>query len=133
MEPLIVVAVPFVLCWLLFILPRQRQVRAHEALVVGLAVGDEVVLSAGIYGRIVELGADELRLEVAPGVALRVARRAVLRRADGGDRAVEAVGAVEAEAIDGETVDTVPSVAPGEPATNDAPSPGGPAAPGATE
>ncbi|HLM65370.1 MAG TPA: preprotein translocase subunit YajC [Acidimicrobiales bacterium] len=82
MEPLIVVAVTFVLCWLLFILPRQRQVRAHEALVQAVREGDEVVLSAGIYGRIVELGPERMRLEVAPGVEVWVARRAVLRRAE---------------------------------------------------
>jgi preprotein translocase subunit YajC len=79
MEPLIVLAVTFVLLWVLFILPQQRRVRAHQALVASLEPGDEVVLSAGIHGRIVDLGPEELMLEVAPGVDLRVARQAVLR------------------------------------------------------
>jgi preprotein translocase subunit YajC len=82
MESLIVVAVTFALLWFLFIRPQQRRVREHNALVASVQPGDEVVLSAGIYGRIVELGPDELTLEVAPGVELRVARQAILRRAE---------------------------------------------------
>lgn len=80
MEPLIVLAVTFVLLWLLFILPQQRRVRAHQALVDSVQAGDQVILSAGIFGRIVEIGPEEMTLEVAPGVVLRVARQAVLRR-----------------------------------------------------
>jgi preprotein translocase subunit YajC len=82
MEPLIVLAVTFVLLWVLFILPQQRRVRAHHALVASLEPGDQVVLSAGIFGRVVELGPEEMTLEVAPGVVLRVARQAVLRRVE---------------------------------------------------
>jgi preprotein translocase subunit YajC len=80
MTPLIILAVTFALLWVLFILPQQRRVRAHQALVASVEPGDEVVLSAGIHGRIVELGAEDMTLEVAPGVVLRVARQAILRR-----------------------------------------------------
>jgi preprotein translocase subunit YajC len=82
MQALIVLAVTFVLLWVFFILPQQRRVRAHQQLVAGLEAGDEVVLTAGIHGRITELGAEDLLLEVAPGVELRVARQAVLRRVE---------------------------------------------------
>jgi preprotein translocase subunit YajC len=82
MQALIVLAVTFLLLWVFFILPQQRRVRAHHQLVAGLDEGDEVVLTAGIYGRITELGAEDLLLEVAPGVELRVARQAVLRRVE---------------------------------------------------
>jgi preprotein translocase subunit YajC len=82
MEPLIVFAVPLLLLYALFIYPQQRRVRAHRELVASLAVGDDVVLTAGIYGRIVRLGDEDLSIEVAPGVELLVARQAVLRRAD---------------------------------------------------
>jgi preprotein translocase subunit YajC len=82
MQALIVLAVTFVLLWVFFILPQQRRVRAHQQLVAGLEEGDEVVLTAGIHGRITELGAEDLLLEVAPGVELRVARQAVLRRVE---------------------------------------------------
>ncbi|HEX5366313.1 MAG TPA: preprotein translocase subunit YajC [Acidimicrobiales bacterium] len=80
MGALIVLAVTFALLWVLFILPQQRRVRGHQALVAALRPGDEVVLTAGIYGRIVDLGPEDMSVEVAPGVRLRVARQAVLRR-----------------------------------------------------
>ncbi len=79
MEPLFILAVTFALLWVIFILPQQRRVRAHQALVASVQPGDEVILSAGIYGRILDLGPDDLTLEIAPGVAIRVARQAVLR------------------------------------------------------
>jgi preprotein translocase subunit YajC len=82
MEPLIVVALTFALLWVLFIRPQQRRVRGHQALVASLAPGDTVVLTAGIYGRIVDIGPEDMTVEVAPGVELRVARQAVLRRID---------------------------------------------------
>ena len=40
------------------------------------------MLTAGIYGRIVDLGPEDMQVEVAPGVELRVARQAVLRRVE---------------------------------------------------
>ena len=96
MQALIVLAVTFVLLWVFFILPQQRRVRAHQQLVTGLEEGDEVVLTAGIHGRITELGAEDLLLEVAPGVELRVARQAVLRRVETVDGHVEPAASAEA-------------------------------------
>jgi preprotein translocase subunit YajC len=82
MEALIVLALSFGLLWVLFLWPQQRRVRAHQQLVASLEEGDEVVLSAGIYGRITALGPEDLDLRVAPGVELHVARQAVLRRVE---------------------------------------------------
>jgi preprotein translocase subunit YajC len=89
MEALFVVAATFVLLWVLFILPRQRQVRAHQQLVASLEAGDEVILTAGIFGRIVSVHPEEVSIEVAPGVDLRVARQAVLRRVELADMVPE--------------------------------------------
>jgi preprotein translocase subunit YajC len=82
MEALIVLVFTFGLLWVLFILPQQRRVRAHQQLIGTLEEGDEVVLSAGIFGVITRLGPEDLDLEVAPGVVLLVARQAVLRRVE---------------------------------------------------
>ena len=90
MEPLIVLALTFALLWVLFIRPQQRRVRGHQALVATLEPGDTVVLTAGIYGRIVDLGPEDMTVEVAPGVELRVACQAVLRRVE--DRTDDATG-----------------------------------------
>jgi len=80
MGPLLVLVISLGAMWLLFILPQQRRVRAHQALVAQLGAGDEVMLTSGIHGRITALDDQVVHLEVAPGVVLRVARGAVARR-----------------------------------------------------
>jgi preprotein translocase subunit YajC len=82
MELLLVLLLTFGLLYVLFILPQQRRVRSHQALVASLNVNDEVILSSGIYGRITSLGPEDLHVEIARGVEIRVARQAVLRRVE---------------------------------------------------
>lgn len=77
--PLVLLAVTFALLWVLFILPQQRRVRAHQVVVAGLAVGDEVMTSAGLFGTITALDDEHVHIEVAPGVIVRFARGAVAR------------------------------------------------------
>lgn len=73
--PLLLLAMYF-----LVIRPQQQRIRAQQALVAALREGDEVVSSAGIYGRITSLTEDIAILEVADGVELRIARGAIARR-----------------------------------------------------
>ena len=73
--PLLLLAMYF-----LVIRPQQQRIRAQQALVAALEVGDEVVSSAGIYGRIIALDDEIAILEVADGVELRIARGAIARR-----------------------------------------------------
>jgi len=68
------------LMWVVFIIPQQRRQRAHLALVSALEVGAEVMTTAGVYGTIAELDDDTVHLEVAPGIVIRIARQAILRR-----------------------------------------------------
>jgi preprotein translocase subunit YajC len=122
MQALIVLAVTFLLLWVFFILPQQRRVRAHQQLVAGLGEGDDVVLSAGIHGRITELGAEDLLLEVAPGVELRVARQAVLRRVETVD--ADALPAPSAGAVtNGDSAGDGPSRDDPQPAGTDVATP----------
>lgn len=82
MQALLILAVTFGLMYVLFLLPQQRRVRAHQQLVASLQEGDDIVLTAGIFGRIAHLGPEDMQVEVAPDVELRVARMAVLRRVE---------------------------------------------------
>lgn len=66
--------------WLLLVRPQQRRMRAQQDLVRSLAVGDDVLTTAGIYGSIVALDEEVATVEVAEGVHLRVARMAIGRR-----------------------------------------------------
>jgi preprotein translocase subunit YajC len=67
------------------IVPRQREMRRHSALVASLAVGDPVMTGSGIYGTITALEGDLAWLEVAPGTVIKVARRAVAAKVDATD------------------------------------------------
>jgi preprotein translocase subunit YajC len=69
------------LTWFLFIRPRRRMMVRQRELLGALSAGDQVVTVGGVYGTIVALDGDEVRLEVAPDVVIRVARRAVVGRA----------------------------------------------------
>jgi preprotein translocase subunit YajC len=68
------------LTWLVFIRPRRRMMTRQRELLGALSTGDQVVTVGGVYGSIVALDGDEVRLEVAPDVVIRVARRAVAAR-----------------------------------------------------
>jgi preprotein translocase subunit YajC len=80
MPALLILAVTFLLMWVLFILPQQRRVKAHQAVLTRLQVGDEVMTTSGLYGTITELDDDVVSLELAPGTVVRSARAAVARR-----------------------------------------------------
>jgi preprotein translocase subunit YajC len=74
---LIVIVAIFVLLWFLLIRPARRRQVEQQQLVSGVQVGDEILTAGGVYGFVREVDDDELRVEVAPEVELRVARRAV--------------------------------------------------------
>jgi preprotein translocase subunit YajC len=73
----IIILALLALMWLLLIRPqRRRQVEARKV-IAGLEVGKEIVTAGGLYGTITEVQDDEIRLEIADGVEVRVAKRAV--------------------------------------------------------
>lgn len=65
------------LVWLLLIRPRQRAMRTQQKQLQGLEVGDEILTAGGIYGTVRGIEDDELRVEIASGLEVRMARRAV--------------------------------------------------------
>ena len=72
--PLVGIALLF---WLLMIRPAQRRQREVRQMQSSLAVGDEVMLTSGIYGVLESLEDERVRVELAPGVVVEVARGAV--------------------------------------------------------
>lgn len=77
MDFLIIVLLGFVLIWLLIVMPQRRRSAAHRRLLSDVNPGDEVVTVGGLIGRVARIDDDELSLEVARGVEVRVATRAV--------------------------------------------------------
>jgi preprotein translocase subunit YajC len=74
---LLLLIVAFVVLVLLPTRARNRQVRQMQTMQSNLTIGSEVMTSSGMYGRVVALWADEVDLEVAPGVVTTWARMAV--------------------------------------------------------
>lgn len=74
---ILIILVFFAVAWFLLILPRQRELKRHQALMAELQVGDEVIMTSGVYGVIQAIDGERVQLEVAPDVELTIAKRAV--------------------------------------------------------
>jgi preprotein translocase subunit YajC len=68
--------------YFLLIRPQRAQRQRQQQLVNALAVGDEILTIAGMYGTIVEIDddTDTVTVEVAPGTRVRMLRRAISQR-----------------------------------------------------
>jgi len=66
-----------VLMWFLLIRPQRRRQVESQRLVDSLSVGKEIVTAGGLYGTITELDEEDARVEIADGVQVRVAKRAI--------------------------------------------------------
>jgi preprotein translocase subunit YajC len=68
----------FILMWFLVIRPQRRRQQEQQRVMDNLSPGDEVLTAGGLYGTVQStLGDDEVRVEIAPDVHVRVARRAI--------------------------------------------------------
>lgn len=65
--------------WFVLIRPQQERIREQRRLVADLTVGDDVVTAGGIYGTLTRVEEDTVRLQVAEGVELTLARPAIGR------------------------------------------------------
>jgi preprotein translocase subunit YajC len=73
----VLIAIAFLLMWLLLIRPQRRKQNEQVTMQERLGVGDEVVTAGGLYGTVERLDEDEVGIEIADGVVVRVARRAI--------------------------------------------------------
>lgn len=72
--PIVGIALLF---WLLIIRPASRRQKELARMQAALSTGDEVMLTSGIFGRLISTGDDHLTVEIADGVAVKIARGAV--------------------------------------------------------
>ena len=65
--------------WFYFLILRPQKQRAKQAaeLIASMKKGDEVIMSGGIKGRLTKVGAEEVEVEVAQGVKLRVVKSTI--------------------------------------------------------
>jgi len=63
-----------VLFYVLIIMPQGRRQKQHQAKIGGLKRGDSVILASGIKGKIVRVEEDEVGVEVAQNVTVKVVK-----------------------------------------------------------
>jgi preprotein translocase subunit YajC len=74
---------PLVLLGIMYaflIVPQRKRQRAQAELIRSVGPGDEILTSGGIYGGVTEVDGDDLYLEIAPEVEIKISRRAVSER-----------------------------------------------------
>ena len=63
--------------YLIVVRPQRRKQKLQQSMQTDLAVGDEILTAGGLYGTVTQVGDDEVRVEIAPNVEIRLARRAI--------------------------------------------------------
>jgi preprotein translocase subunit YajC len=100
---LIVIVILAVVLWIFIVVPSRRRQRQHAAMQDSVGVGDDVITAGGLHGTVRELGEEDLRLEIAPGLLVTLDRRAVAavaRDVEEEDEGEDAEGAGEDDAGD---------------------------------
>ena len=78
MSLLAILVLLFVVMWLLVIRPQRRRQAEQRRVLENLAPGQEVLLAGGLYGTVHTVVDDEeVRVEIAPDVQVRVTRQAI--------------------------------------------------------
>lgn len=65
------------LMWFMLIRPQRRRQQEAQRMLEQISVGKEIVTAGGLYGRVTAVEGDEVRVEIADGVEVRIAKRAV--------------------------------------------------------
>ena len=64
--------------YFLMIRPQQKKLKEHQAMVVALRRGDQVVTQGGIIGKVAKVKDDkEIEVEIAEGVKVRILRSTI--------------------------------------------------------
>jgi preprotein translocase subunit YajC len=67
----------FIIFYLLMIRPQQQRVKQHQAEIAAVKKGDEVVTGGGIRGRVTKVNDDEVEVEIAQNVRIRVIKSTI--------------------------------------------------------
>lgn len=75
---ILVIVVVFGLIYMLLIRPQRNRQRRAQQTQGEVTPGQRVTTTAGIYGTVTSVDGQDLELEIAPGVEIRIMRRAVM-------------------------------------------------------
>lgn len=78
MPSLIIIIAMFALLWVLLIRPQRAKQQQQQRMLSAVEPGDEILTVGGLYGIVQEIDEDDdLIVEIAESIHVRVARRAV--------------------------------------------------------
>lgn len=84
----------FLFIYFVMIRPNKRARAEHQRMVESVESGDEIMTTTGIFGTVTSVGDEEISVEIAKGVEVRMVKRAIATRVsenlDGDD--TDAVG-----------------------------------------
>jgi preprotein translocase subunit YajC len=69
--PLILI---FIIFYFLLIRPQQRRVKQHQTMVAGVKPRDTAITNGGLIGKVTKVEENEVELEIAQGVRVRVVK-----------------------------------------------------------
>jgi len=74
--PLILI---FAIMYFLLIRPQQKKLKDHQAMVSALRRGDQIITAGGLIGKVTKVkdGENEVEVEIATGVSVRVVRSTI--------------------------------------------------------
>ena len=75
--PLIII---MALLWLVLLRPQQRRAKNRREMLSKLEVGDEVLMSSGVYGRIASFDEQTVFVDIADNVRVKVTRDSIAER-----------------------------------------------------
>jgi preprotein translocase subunit YajC len=64
----------FVIFYFLMIRPQQRRMKEHQATIAAVQKGDQVITAGGIRGKVTKVGDDEVEVEIAQGIKVRIVK-----------------------------------------------------------
>lgn len=77
MSSLVMIVLIFVIFYFFMIRPQRKRQKELDNFRASLQVGDQVVTIGGIYGKVAEIGADYIMLEVSNNVKIKFDKNAI--------------------------------------------------------
>lgn len=77
LQMLVFMGLFFVVFYFLLIRPQNKRAKEHRAMLAALAVGNEVVTTGGILGKVTEVNENFVSVEIATNVVIKVQRAQV--------------------------------------------------------
>ena len=74
---LLVMVAIFGIMYFFTIRPQQKRMQEHQQMLASIRRGDEIVTGGGVLGKVIKANDDDLTVEIAPDVRVKVLRAMV--------------------------------------------------------